>query len=116
MPVSGVRRWRVLAGIAVLVALGAMAIPLLPPYLENWKLQRYLNDLMDDPATAGKSPEAIRASIVNHAGALGLAVHGDDVRVTRSDKAFKVEVLYVVHVDLAAYAVDLHFRPAAGGT
>jgi hypothetical protein len=93
-----------------------MAVPLLPPYLENWKLQQYLNELMDDPATAGKSPETIRANIVNEAGALGLPVHADDVRVKRSDKAFKVEVLYVVHVDLAAYAVDLHFRPAAGGT
>ena len=116
MPPSGARRWRVLAGIAVLVMLGGMAVPLLPPYVENWKLQQYLNELLDDPATAGKSPEAIRANIVNQAGVLGLPVHGDDVRVTRSDKAFKVEVLYVVHVDLAAYAVDLHFRPAAGGT
>lgn|SRR5689334_24108756 len=116
MPLSGARRWRVLAGIAVLVILGAMAVPLLPPYLENWKLQQYLNELMEDPATAGKSPETIRANIVNEAGALGLPVHADDVRVKRSDKAFKVEVLYVVHVDLAVYAVDLHFRPAAGGT
>lgn len=116
MPLAGGRPWRLLAGIAVLVLLAAMAILLLPPYFENWKLQQYLNDVVDDPATANKSPEAIRAGIVNQAGRLGLPVHGDDVRVKRSENAFKIEVLYVVHVDLAAYSVDLHFRPAAGGT
>ena len=116
MPQTGAQRWRVLFGIAVLVLLGAMAILLLPPYFENWKLQQYLNDLVADPATANKSPDAIRAGIVNQAGRLGLPVHGDDVRVKRSENAFKIEVLYVVHVDLAAYSVDLHFRPAAGGT
>ena len=52
----------------MLVLLGAMAVLLLPPYFENWKLQQYLNDLVDDPAIANKSPEAIRAGIVNEAG------------------------------------------------
>lgn len=111
-----VRRWRVAGGIAVLVLLGMIGILLIPPYFENFKLQGYLNDLASDPSTANNTPEAIRAHIVNKAGELGLPVHGSDVRVTRAENALRIDVLYVVHVDLPAYAVDLHFRPAAGGT
>ena len=28
--------------------------------------------------------------------------------------AVKIDVLYIVHVDLAGYTVDLHFRPSGG--
>ena len=28
--------------------------------------------------------------------------------------AVKIDVLYIVHVDVAGYTIDLHFRPAAG--
>jgi hypothetical protein len=37
------------------------------------------------------------------------------VRVTADDGAVRIDVLYVVHVDMAGYTVDLHFRPTAGG-
>ena len=42
---------RMIAGIAVLAALAAIGIVLIPPYLENWKLQRYVNELVDDAGT-----------------------------------------------------------------
>ena len=105
-----------IGGIAVLVLMSLMGVLLVPPYVQNWKLQRYVNDLADDPALTQQSPEIIRTRIVNHAATLGLPVYGSDVRVTRSQNAFRIEVLYLVHVDLPGYTVDLHFRPAAGGT
>ena len=40
------------AGVAVLVVLLAIGALLTPPYLKNWKLQRYVNGLVDDPGTA----------------------------------------------------------------
>lgn len=89
-----------------------LAIFLIPPYVENWRLQQYLNDVGADPATAAKRPEIVRADVVNKANDLGLPVHGDDVKVTRSGDALKIEVLYLVHVNLAVYTVDLHFRPS----
>ena len=61
-------------------------------------------------------PEVVRARIVDKAGSLGLPVHSSDVSVKRVENALQIEALYVVHVDLIAYVVDLHFRPAAGGT
>jgi hypothetical protein len=107
---------RVIAGVAVLLILAAIGVVLTPPYVENWKLQRYVNELIDDPATAGQPPETTRAKVVNKAAALGLPVHDDDVQVTRSQNAVRIDVLYLVHIDVAGYTVELHFRPAAGGS
>ena len=104
---------RMLAGIAVLLGMAAIGFLLLPPYFENWKLQQYLNDLGADPGTAGKTPEVLRANVVNKAAELGLPVHTEDVRVLKAGDALRIEVLYLVRVDLALYSVDLHFRPAS---
>ncbi|MBZ5608517.1 MAG: DUF4845 domain-containing protein [Acidobacteriia bacterium] len=110
------RRLRMAAGLAVLLALAAIAIVLVPPYVANWKLQRYVNELLDDPATASQPPETVRSRIVSKAASLGLPLHSEDVQVTPSGKALRIDALYVVHVDIAGYSVVLHFRPAGGGT
>lgn len=110
---KGSQAWRVAAGVAVLALLAIVGVLLIPPYMENWRLQQYLNDLSADPATAQKQLETVRANVVNKAAELGLPVHSDDVKVLRSGDAIKVEVLYLVHVNVALYTVDLHFRPAA---
>jgi hypothetical protein len=87
---------------------------LVPPYTANWRLQNYVNDLAEDPGTAKLPPEAVRTRIVNEAARLGLPVHSEDVQVGVTDGAVKIDVLYIVHVEVAGYTVDLHFRPAAG--
>src|SRR5438105_4037536 len=108
-----VQFWRVAAGIAVLLVMVAVGVLLIPPYVENWKLQSFINELAEDPAIAQKPPEMIRANIVNKAASLGLPVRTDDVRVTKSGDAYHIDVLYIVRVDLPVYTVDLHFRPKA---
>ena len=113
--VSGPGRWRIVAGIAVLVLLAGIGVLLLPSYIANWKLQHYLVDLTDDSSAASQPAEAIREEIVNKGASLGLPVHEDDVKVTGQGDSLRIEVLYVVHVNLALYTVDLHFRPGAGG-
>jgi len=110
------RLLRVAAGILVLVGLAGVGLVLVPPYAANWKLQRYLNELIDDPATAGQSPDAVRAKVLSKASALALPLKSQDVQVAPSGNALRIDALYVVHVDIAGYSVDLHFRPAAGGS
>jgi len=105
---------RIIAGSAVLLILAIVGVLLIPPYAANWRLQSYVNDLADDPATAKKPPEAVRTMVLNEAAGLGLPVHGEDVRVGLTEGAIRIDVLYIVHVDLAGYTVDLHFRPTAG--
>jgi hypothetical protein len=105
------RVWRVTAGIGVLVILLLVSIVLVPPYLENFRLQRYV----DGEVGAASQPEILQAHIVNHAAQLGLPVLADDVKVTRTRNGLRVNIVYVVRVDLPLYTVDLHFHPAAGG-
>ncbi|HEX4594420.1 MAG TPA: hypothetical protein VH157_09100 [Bryobacteraceae bacterium] len=107
---------RPIAGVAVLLILAVIAIILIPPYVANFKLQRFVNELVDDPATSNLPPEAIRERVVNRATALGLPVQREDVEVKLLHNAIRIDVLYLVHVDVASYTVDLHFRPAAGGS
>jgi len=96
--------------LAVLVLMGAL---LAPPYFENWRLQRYLNALSHDPASRQRSIDFLRALVVDKAAGMGLPVRIGDVQITPGPGAPKIEVLYVVHVDLPVYTVDLHFRPSA---
>jgi len=105
---------RLIAGAAVLLILIALGVVLISPCATNWKLQNYVNALADDPSTPKQTEEAVRAKVVSHAAALGLPVSGDDVHVAISQGTVKIDVLYMVQVNVIGYAVDLHFRPAAG--
>jgi hypothetical protein len=98
----------------VLLILIILGVILFPPYAANWRLQNYVNDLADDPATAKLPVEAVRTRILNQAAGLGLPVQSDNVHIGVTGGAVKIDVLYIVHVDIAGYTVDLHFRPAAG--
>ena len=105
---------RLIAGAAVLLILIVLGVVVIPPYATNLKLQRYVNTLVEDSSTSNRPAEAVRAQVVNKAAALGLPVRDDDVHVAISEGAVKIDVLYIVQVNVAGYAVDLHFRPAAG--
>ena len=112
---STVKVARLIAGAAVLLILVILGALLVAPYAANWRLQSYLNDLADDPATAQKPADAVRSAVVNEAAGLGLPVHSEDVQVDPTAAGIKIEVLYIVHVNIAGSAIDLHFRPTAGG-
>lgn len=106
---------RLIAGTTVLLILVVLGVLLIPPYASNWRLQSYINDLADDPATAKTSAEAVRTQVLNQAAGLGLPVHGENVQVSMAQGIVDINVLYIVHVDVAGYTIDLHFRPTAGG-
>ena len=104
---------RIAGGVGVLVLLALLAALLAPPYYHNWQLRQFLGALAHDPATAGRSTDLVRALVVDNAASMGLPVRTSDVHVTRPSKTVRIEVLYVVHIDLPVYTVDLHFRPGA---
>lgn len=106
--------WRIAAGIAVLVVLVLIAVLLAPHYYHDWELEGYLRALVHDPATVNRSTDLVRALVVDKAAGLGLPVRTADVHVLRTNNKVKIEVLYIVHIDLPVYTVDLHFRPGAG--
>lgn len=110
-----VAKWRLAAGIVVLLLLALIGLRLLPPYLENFQFQQYLNSLVADPATANLPLDQIQSRVLAKSATLAIPLLPQDVHVTRTESEFKIDVLYLVRVDLFAYSVDLHFRPTAGG-
>ena len=98
-----------------MVLLVLIGLRLLPPYIDNFRFQQYLNSLLADPTVAKLPVDEINTRIVAQAVSLSLPITSQDVHVTRTDSEFKIEVLYLVRIDLRAYTVDIHFRPAAGG-
>lgn len=107
-------RWRVVAGIAVIGALLGFCVLLVNPYLDNWRLQRYIETVALDTNRATQPEAVFAADVADHAARLGLPVSFDQVRVMKNDKRVYIEVRYFVRVDLMFYTVDLHFRPSAG--
>ena len=92
--------------LAVLAIVGAA---LLPPYWENLRFQRYV----DSAVERTQVPDALMADVVNKAAQLGLPVRIGDVHVIRTEKGLRVDIIYVIRVDLPLYTVDLHFHPSA---
>jgi hypothetical protein len=106
---------RLIAGAAVLLILIGVGVVLIPPYATNWQLQSYVNALVEDSSTPKRTEDAVRTLVANKAKALGLPVSDGDVHVAISEGSVKIDVLYMVQVNVAGYAVDLHFRPGTGG-
>jgi len=109
-----VARWRLVAGIAVLVALLGFCALLFRPYYQNWKLQTYMEEIAFDANRMQQPEGAFVAAVANRASELGLPAGMDQVRVRKSENGVHLEVRYFVRVDLFLYTVDLHFRPSAG--
>jgi len=106
--------WRLAAAAAVLAILGFLTVRLVPIYLHNLELQRFVADISHRSAAATRSDDVLRAWVLNKANDLDLPVRAGNVDVQRTSDTVRVEVRYVVRVDLPLYTVNLHFYPGAG--
>jgi len=103
--------WRLIAGLAVLAAMAAVLLSLAPVYLENYRLQQYLNAMAREPDFAATPDDTVRGRVVAQANALHLPVQPGDIRIARADGGLQLEMRYAVAMNLALYRVDLHFHP-----
>ena len=101
------------AAVLLLVLLAALGLRVLPPYLDNLVLQRFIERAVADVELRSGPPEILKTKVVDEAGRIGAPVRLDQVEVTRHGSGGRVQVLYVVRVDIGVYTVDLHFRPGA---
>ena len=107
-PSHRVPAWRVAAAVVVLAALGLMGAILVPVYLHNFQLERFL--LQTQPS----SEEALRKTIIDKGRDLGLDIVPDRLQIRQSPGASRTDVHYVVRVTLPLYTVDLHFSSNGG--
>jgi hypothetical protein len=110
----GVARWRIAVGVGILAALLFFCALLFRPYLQNYRLQAFVEQLAFDQNQRQKPEALVAAAVAEHGARLGLPVSFDNVRVSKTGSTMYIEVRYFVRVDLTLYTVDLHFRPSAG--
>ncbi len=109
-----VARWRIAAGAAVLAALAFLAVRLAPVFMDNYQLQRYVEEIAQNAGNQTRSDDLLRTWVVEKAAALDLPVRVQDVQVKRSSDGIRINVRYLVRVELPVYSIDLHFYPSAG--
>jgi hypothetical protein len=112
--VNPVPRWRVAAGVAVLLAMAALLTVFTPIYLHNLQFQNFVGALIHSVDSPGKSDADLRGRVLQKAHSLDLPVTEDNVQIIRSSNMLRIEVRYLVPVRLPGYAVNLHFYPGAG--
>lgn len=102
------------AGIAVLVAMAGLLAVFTPIYLHNLQLQNFVGTLTQGVETQTTPDADLRRLILEKAHALALPVTADNVQIFHSPGAIRIDVRYLVPVELPGYAVNLHFYPGAG--
>lgn len=107
-------RWRLAAGVLILVALAAFGVELLPLYYRNYQFQRFVSAAAQRVENQTKSDDVLREWLVEKADSLNLPVKAGDVHIRRSADKLRIDVRYAVRVDFPGYTVNLHFYPAAG--
>jgi hypothetical protein len=109
-----VPRWRIAAAVLVLVALLGFGVMFAPIYVDNLKLQTYVEEITRRVDTPNQPDEALRQKVLNKAHELDLPVKADNVHITHSPEGLRIDVRYFVRVTVPGYTVDLHFYPGAG--
>ena len=107
-------KWRIAAGVLVLLLLAGFGARLLPLYFHNFQLQQFVEQTTQRVENQTKSDDLLRTWVVEKAAALDLPVKADNVLITRSAEGLRIDVRYAVRVDLPGYTVNLHFRPRSG--
>ena len=107
-------RWRIAAAVLVLAGLALLAAKIGPLYIHNLELQNFAHDLGANPESRAKPDDLLRTQVLDKARALELPVKTENVQIARTPDTLRIDVRYIVRVDLPGYTVDLHFYPGAG--
>ena len=107
-------RVRTVVAVMILLVMAALGARMLPIYLDNIKLQSYVEGIAQNEEARTRPDDALRVAVLEKAAFLGLPVKAENVQILRSSENMRIDVRYIVRVDLPMYTVDLHFYPGAG--
>ena len=105
--------WRLIAALFVLGSLGAVLSALAPVYLDNYRFQKSLRDMVRTDTS--HDDETLQFKVLSLARQFNLPVYLDQIDVEPSDGKVQVDVKYAVLMVLPLYRVDLHFHASATG-
>jgi len=109
-----VSRARQFLALLLLTVFVYITVGLLPAFVRNLRLQRYVESLTHSGGIHTQNAGQIRAQVLQRAAELRLPVAASDVQVEQADHATRISIRYVVPVRLPGYTVKLHFSPSAG--
>jgi hypothetical protein len=107
-------RLRIGFALLILLVLGLLGARLLPLYVENMRLQSYVEGITQDAENRTRPDDFLRVAVLEKAAFLGLPVKANNVRIKRLNESVRIDVRYVVRVDFPIGGIDLHFYPGAG--
>jgi len=107
--VRGVSTVRLGAGVLVLALLGLFAALLTPVYIHAFEFRRFVSSLTRNVAELDRSDSSLRGIVLAKARSLSLPVTASGVQITRAGGDVRINVKYVVQMDLPGYSVQLHF-------
>ena len=87
----------------------------LPGYFAAFQLNDYLRQEVKFALPTRKSPETIRAGVLEKAKELGIALTKNDVRITRRGPSFTINVEYRWPIDMKLYQHELVFHASQTG-
>ncbi|MEO8661553.1 MAG: DUF4845 domain-containing protein, partial [Bryobacteraceae bacterium] len=102
---------RLAIAILVFAALIGSLFMMVPPYLDNLRLQRGIKSVLVRPDVLTATEDSIRNAVVARAVQDGMSISPSQIRVEKLAGLVRVEVIYTVRVEFPLYSVDLHFRP-----
>ena len=79
----------------IVIALAIMGVRLLPLYLDNMRLQSYVERITQDAENRTRPDDALRVAVLEKAAVLGLPVKAENVRIKRSEDNMRIDVRYV---------------------
>ena len=106
-------RLRTVVAVLILGILAALGVRLAPVYMDNMRLQSYVEGMAHNAETQTRPDEDLRVAVLEKAAALGLPIKADNVHIKRSGDGTRIDVRYIVRVDFPLYTVDLHFYPGS---
>ncbi|MFN0167155.1 MAG: hypothetical protein ACKV22_12060 [Bryobacteraceae bacterium] len=109
------KRIRIAAALLIVVVLLILGGSLLPVYIRNVELQRFVAELAQRDDSRTRPDAMLRIQVVQEAQNLGLPVKANHVLIDRAGDQLRIEVRYTVPASVGPYRVDLHFYPGAGG-
>lgn len=105
------RQWLAVALLAIFIYVSAS---LAPYFVNNLRLQRYVEEITRSSPISPRSPETVRSQVVQRARQLGMPVEANNVQVEIAGARTRITVRYLVEVNVPGYTVKLHFAPSAG--
>jgi hypothetical protein len=115
-PSPAAQKVRLAVAILVFAALIGSLFMMVPPYLDNLRLQRGIKSILSRPDIVTATEDSIRNAVAARAVEDGMSISRSQIRVEKVADLVRVEVIYTVRVEFPLYSVDLHFRPSAASS